>query len=191
MKMNKMVILMGISALVAGMASDCLAAKKKTTTKAKPKTTAKSKEQKPSKTTAKAKPGTAAQKKAAISNKTTVLTTPPPAPVTAPPITITTATINTQDQHGNIPLNIAIATSKGDVTKITTLLNMKANVNAMDKVGFTPLMTAASRGYTDIVNLLISKGANTKLTRNNKPNGQTALSLTPKKYPAIRTLLSK
>jgi len=181
MKMNKMVILMGISALIAGMASDCLAAKKKTT-KAKSKTTAKSKAKPvaPKNTTAKAKP--------------VAPITLPLAPAAAPAVkmTITAANINTQDAHGNIPLNSAIASSKGSTTTVAALLGIPGvQINAMDKAGFTPLMTAASRGYTDIVNLLISKGANTKLTRNGTPNGQTALSLTPKKYTAIITLLSK
>ena len=57
--------------------------------------------------------------------------------------------------------------------RIRALLDGKANVNASDPRGYTPLMIAADRGKTEIVKLLLSKGA---VINEKDKKGATALS---------------
>lgn len=51
------------------------------------------------------------------------------------------------------------ACRKGDIQRVTALLEKDVDVNGRDRRDFTPLMWAAHNGHTDIVRLLISKGA--------------------------------
>jgi len=44
------------------------------------------------------------------------------------------------------------------------LLDAGAPVNAQDRNGMTPLMIAATRGYVEIVEALLAKGANPRQT---------------------------
>ena len=57
-----------------------------------------------------------------------------------------------------------------------------ANPNATDASGTTPLMMAAGYGYTDIVKILLSHGANPRLATN---EGITALDLARSGVPDI------
>jgi len=51
------------------------------------------------------------------------------------------------------------AVRKGDLAQVTALLDKGADVNAKFRYGTTALFKAAERGHTDIVKLLIARGA--------------------------------
>lgn len=51
------------------------------------------------------------------------------------------------------------AVRKGDLAAVTTLLDKGADVNAKFRYGATALFKAAERGHTDIVKLLLGRGA--------------------------------
>ena len=63
---------------------------------------------------------------------------------------------------------LLIATNRGSVPNVKFLLNLKANPNIADQRGLTPLLSAASDGRTEIVDLLLAKGADTRATLNGK-----------------------
>lgn len=70
----------------------------------------------------------------------------------------------------------------GHITTATLLVERGANLNAAtkDKLG-TPLMFAAVRGYTDIVEVLLEAGANTQLMNNaNKTAKSLAREVAPR-----------
>ena len=52
------------------------------------------------------------------------------------------------------------AVKKGDLKDVKILIAAGAELEITDYWGMTPLMTAAQKGYTDIVNMLIKAGAN-------------------------------
>ncbi|MBT9536817.1 MAG: ankyrin repeat domain-containing protein, partial [Nitrospirae bacterium] len=58
---------------------------------------------------------------------------------------------------GNTPLMSAVGS--GDINAVKRLLNEGADVNAKDSDNYSALMVAALDGYTEIVKLLIEKGA--------------------------------
>lgn len=62
---------------------------------------------------------------------------------------------NAGDKNGNLIL----ASTKGDVEKVTALLKSGADINVTDQRGWTPLLWAVSRGQMDVVKLLLDKGA--------------------------------
>ena len=79
------------------------------------------------------------------------------------------------------------AADKGDIEKISTLIANRADINAADKGGFTPLHVAARAGNTDVVELLIAKGANVNAK---DKHGATALYIAAlRAHPAIAELL--
>lgn len=55
------------------------------------------------------------------------------------------------------------ATFKGDLSQVRTLLDQGADVNGRDNQGVTPLHYAAQQGHNEIVELLISRGADVNL----------------------------
>jgi hypothetical protein len=61
----------------------------------------------------------------------------------------------------------------GDSEGVITLLNARANPNAVDGAGYSVLMLASHRGYTAIVQSLVEYGADVNLTAD---RGNTALS---------------
>lgn len=61
---------------------------------------------------------------------------------------------------------------KGHLEQVSALLKKRADVNARDDNGQTPLMAAAGRGHLEMVKLLIDKGADVNAT---DENGRTAL----------------
>jgi ankyrin repeat protein len=52
------------------------------------------------------------------------------------------------------------AASLGDADMLQLLLEHKADLNATDKAGFTPLLNAVERGHMAIVEILVQQGAN-------------------------------
>jgi len=54
---------------------------------------------------------------------------------------------------------LLIATNLNRVKQVKALLNLHANPNARDRSGWTPLLSAADEGNTEIVNLLLANGA--------------------------------
>jgi uncharacterized protein len=49
--------------------------------------------------------------------------------------------------------------SSGDVRSITNCLDAGASINVRDSRGYTPLMIAAELGFSNIVNLLLTRQA--------------------------------
>lgn len=73
--------------------------------------------------------------------------------------------------HGTFgPLSLAAWSRNADAVKL--LLEYKADPNAQDKDGLTPLHVAAQRGFDEIVRLLIANGADSSLK---DKNGDTPL----------------
>ena len=67
--------------------------------------------------------------------------------------------------------------------------NNGASVNTASRPGWTPLMAAAWEGHKDVVELLLTHGANSQVTNS---QGQTALSLAASAgYARIARLISK
>lgn len=75
-----------------------------------------------------------------------------------------------EDSENFAPIHAAIGQGDYEITKI--LVSAGANVNAKSKQFGTPLMLAATLGYSKLVNLLLSSGADVNLTDR---NGATAL----------------
>lgn len=66
--------------------------------------------------------------------------------------------------YGNMKLLDYAAT--GDVYRVRELLRTRADINAHDPAGKTPLMMASQNGHIQIVKLLLEAGANPRLTDN-------------------------
>jgi hypothetical protein len=68
--------------------------------------------------------------------------------------------------------DLILASKTGKIDELLQALKLGAKVDVCDKYGGTSLMHACYRGYPEIVNILLERGANTKLKNN---EGQTAL----------------
>ena len=75
-------------------------------------------------------------------------------------------------QNNWSPLLHAIHT--GQIRSVEALLDGGADINRLSGDGVTPLMMAAGYGYTDIVQLLLKRGANPRIAG---PDGVRALDL--------------
>ena len=53
-----------------------------------------------------------------------------------------------------------MATTQGNLDLMTFLIDAGANVNAPNKDGLTPLIVGCYHGNSDVVNLLLQRGAN-------------------------------
>ena len=60
---------------------------------------------------------------------------------------------------GDLDKDLIKAAGKGDAKKVLALLQKGADVNAADKLGWTPLKRAAENNKVDVVDLLIENGA--------------------------------
>lgn len=67
---------------------------------------------------------------------------------------------------------IEAVSNNHDLRQIKDLIDMGADVNCLDAKGWTPLIMAASNGYKEICELLLSKGADINAKN---PKGWTAL----------------
>jgi hypothetical protein len=74
------------------------------------------------------------------------------------------------------------AVHKAQPRSIAALLDAGANTNGADSYGQTPLMMAAGYGYTDIVKILLARGANPRLPMR---DGVTAIDLARSGVPDI------
>jgi hypothetical protein len=83
------------------------------------------------------------------------------------------------------------AVRKGDVAAVTALLDKGAEVNAKFRYGTTALFKAAERGHTDVVKLLLARGADA--TVKDSFYGATAMTwaLDNKHVGAVGALLEK
>jgi hypothetical protein len=94
------------------------------------------------------------------------------------------ADLEVRDKHQWTALFHAVVMA-GSTQVIKLLLDRGANVNAVDKGGFTPLHFAAERGVVEIVTMLLEKGA--------KPDVKTDLGQKPiecTKKESIRKLIT-
>ena len=101
------------------------------------------------------------------------------------------ATIRTLIQQGADPNEAAgqnnwspllHAIHKGQIQSVNALLDGGADINGISGDGITPLMMAAGYGYTDIVELLLRRGANPHIAG---PDGIRALDLAVAGVPDI------
>ena len=75
------------------------------------------------------------------------------------------------------------------VVKIVNFLfDRGANVNMQDKEGYTALMLAAQNGHTNIVEILLSRGADPMIKN---ITNQTALDLCPDNRQDIKDILTQ
>lgn len=72
----------------------------------------------------------------------------------------------------NVPLIRAVCNKISPKSTVQVLLQAGANVNTKDASGFTALMLAADRNYTDVIELLLQAGAKVDIKDN---AGETAL----------------
>jgi ankyrin repeat protein len=94
---------------------------------------------------------------------------------------------NELDDFGMFPLSWAVLENRLDL--VQTLLDLGADVNSVDKFGYTPALYAATidHGDTEILELLIEQGAD--LTVMSK-EGHTAISNARKfNYPDVVRVL--
>jgi uncharacterized protein len=86
--------------------------------------------------------------------------------------------------------DLTLASMKGDVEKVTSLLDSGADVNAKDERGWTALLWAVSRGQIDVVKLLLDKGADVNA---NGEHGWTPLMEAANRghLEAVKLLLTK
>ncbi len=68
------------------------------------------------------------------------------------------ASVDTANGYGRTPLSL-VARESGNVELARMLIDRKADVNARDKFGDTPLQLAAWRGFRPVVELLLDRGA--------------------------------
>ena len=89
---------------------------------------------------------------------------------------------NLRDAAVNSWTPLLHAVHKGQPGSIAALLDAGADANGTDSYGTTPLMMAAGYGYTDIVRILLARGANPRLPT---CEGITAIDLARSGVPDI------
>ena len=89
---------------------------------------------------------------------------------------------NLRDAAVNSWTPLLHAVHKGQPGSIAALLDAGADANGSDSYGTTPLMMAAGYGYTDIVRILLARGANPRLPTR---EGITAIDLARSGVPDI------
>lgn len=62
--------------------------------------------------------------------------------------------------------DLLVATEVGDLEHMQTLLAKRADLNAVNAQGWTPLHVAAAGGNVEVVELLLKHGANVKASSN-------------------------
>ena len=67
------------------------------------------------------------------------------------------------------------AVLSGDRADMQRLIRSKADVNAANRYGVTPLSLATQRGHADLIDLLLKAGASVKMAEAKLPDGQTLL----------------
>jgi len=76
-------------------------------------------------------------------------------------------------QTQTTPLHQAVLA--GDRAAVQRLIRSKADVNAANRYGVTPLSLAAQRGHADLIDVLLKAGASVKTAEAKLPEGQTLL----------------
>ncbi len=84
-------------------------------------------------------------------------------------------TAMTTDAYAQSDADILDAAAAGNAGMIQTLLQLQANPNAVDSMGYSAVMYAAQSGYTDVVRVLLDAGADVNAISS---EGWTALLLT-------------
>ena len=84
-------------------------------------------------------------------------------------------TLKVEKKHDSEESRKAVlaAVSKGDLTKLHWLLNANVEINFAEN-GVTPVILAAEKGYTDVIQSLISHGVDLSVMN---PSGQTAMEI--------------
>ena len=89
--------------------------------------------------------------------------------------------VNARDAYGQTPLNLAVSGQKPNVDVVQLLLSQGADPNATNNYGGTPYSVAVDRGHTNMVALLLERGAK-----------ETAISRSaPLRHAAIRNQLAE
>lgn len=74
----------------------------------------------------------------------------------------------------NSSTGLIVATKKNDANMVKKLLELGANINAQDSLGYTSLHYAASNGHDDVIWLLLESGADAQIKTH---QGQSAMDL--------------
>ena len=83
------------------------------------------------------------------------------------------------------------AVRKGDLAAVTALLDKGADVNARFRYGTTALFKAAERGHTDVVKLLLARGADASVEDTFYHATAMTWALDNKHFEVVRALLEK
>ena len=80
------------------------------------------------------------------------------------------------DQNASqLELKLMLASAKGQLGIVKTLLNAGANFDVKDNTGWTALRWASSAGHLEIVKILLDAGADPKITDNKGQDPLTAV----------------
>jgi hypothetical protein len=90
------------------------------------------------------------------------------------------ADVNARNRLGDTPLITSVIASHPDLDSVTMLLNAGAIANVTGFMQFTALMWASQNGYTDVVRVLIARGADVNFRTSQGPS-QSALALAKQK----------
>ena len=85
--------------------------------------------------------------------------------------------------------DLLAAARKGDLARVRALVEGGANIEAKTRYETTPLFFAAKNGHLDVVEFLISKGANVNVTDSFYKMSALSVSLDKGGLPMIRALL--
>jgi ankyrin repeat protein len=87
--------------------------------------------------------------------------------------------------------DLLAATRKGDLTAVKSLLDQGASVNAKSPYGSTPLFFACDRGHTEIIKLLIERGADVNVEDTFYHATALTWAMQKKRAPIVKLLLDK
>lgn len=87
-------------------------------------------------------------------------------------------------EHLNDCTTLHVAAAKGALASVARLIQHGATIDAQDDERQTSLMLAVSNGHADVVQLLLSQGANTWKRKN---GGETAFSIAQSKFESDPT----
>lgn len=83
--------------------------------------------------------------------------------------------VNARDAYGQTALNLAVSGQKPNVDVVQLLLNQGADPNATNNYGGTPYSVAVDRGHTNMVVLLLERGAKETAISRSAPLRHAAL----------------
>jgi ankyrin repeat protein len=104
---------------------------------------------------------------------------------------LSTLTSFAQDPKQKLNEELWEAARKGDVAAVTSLLDQGADVNAKFRYGTTALFKASERGHTDVVKVLLARGADATVKDTFYSATAMTWALNNNHFEVVRALLEK